>query len=55
MPIKIFAAVVALVLFIGYLCPVVFKLKEISLGVIVLIGFGMMLVDLVQSLKAKDD
>ena len=55
MPIKIFAAVVALVLVIGFLIPVVFKLKEISLGVIVAIGIAMLLVDLVQSLKARDD
>jgi hypothetical protein len=55
MPIKLFAALIALVLMIGYLIPVVLKLKEISLGVIVAIGLGMMLVDLVQSLKSKEN
>ena len=55
MPIKILAALIALVLMVGFLIPVVFKLKEIPLGVIVAIGLGMMLVDLVQSLKSKED
>ena len=55
MPIRIVAALIALVLMVGYLIPVVVKLKEISLGVIIVIGLGMMLVDLVQSLKSKED
>ncbi len=55
MPIKIFAAIVAVVLTLAFLTPVVFKLKDIALGVIILIGITMMLVDLWQSLKSKDD
>ena len=55
MPIKIFAAVVAVVLMTGFVIPVAFKLKEIPLAVMILIGIAMMLIDLVQSLKAKDD
>ena len=55
MPIKIFAAIVAVVLMLAFLSPVVFKLKEIALGVIILIGIVMMLIDLGQSLKSKDD
>ena len=55
MPMRILAALTALVLMVGYLIPVVFKLKEISLGVVIAIGLAMMLVDLVQSLKSKDD
>ena len=55
MPMRILAALTALVLMVGYLIPVVFKLKEISLGVVVAIGLGMMLIDLVQSLKSKDE
>jgi hypothetical protein len=55
MPIKIFAALIAVVLMVGYLVPVVLKLKEISLGVVIAIGLGMMLVDLVQSFKSKED
>lgn len=55
MPIRIFAAVVAVVLMLAFLSPVVFKLKDIALGVIILIGIAMMLIDLGQSLKSKDD
>ena len=55
MPIKIFAAIVAVVLVVTFLMPVVFKLKQISLGVIILIGIGLMLLDLWQSLKSEDD
>ena len=55
MPIKIFAGIVAIALMIAYLIPVVFKLKDIPLGVVILIGLGMMLVDLWQSLQSKDD
>jgi hypothetical protein len=33
----------------------VVKLKEVSLGVVAAIALAMMLVDLVQSLKSKED
>ena len=55
MPIKIFAGIVAIALMIAFLSPVVFKLKDIPLGVIILIGLGMMLVDLWHSLQSEDD
>jgi len=55
MLIKYFAAVVALVLVIAFLVPVVLKLKDVALGVVISIGIAMMLVDLLQSLKSKDD
>ena len=55
MPIKIFAAVVAVVTVLCFLAPPVLKLKDIPLGVIIGIGIAMMLVDLWQSLKSKDD
>lgn len=55
MPIKIFAAIVAIVLMLGFLSPVLFKLKDVALGVLILIGVAMMLIDLGQSLKSKDD
>lgn len=55
MPIKIFAAIVAIVLLLAFVTPVVIKLKDISLGVVIAIGVAMMLVDLLQSLKSKDD
>ena len=54
MPVKTFAAVVAVVLMIGYLVPVVFKLKEVALGVVIALGIAMMLVDLWQSFHEKD-
>jgi Flp pilus assembly protein TadB len=55
MPIKIVAGIVAVTLMIAFLVPVVLKLKDISLGVVILIGLGLMLVDLWQSLQSKDD
>ncbi len=55
MPVKLFSAVVAIVLMLSFLGAIVFKLKEISLAVVVLIGVVMMLVDLRQSLKKADD
>ncbi len=55
MPLKLFAAAVAVVLLLAFLAPLVFKLKELSLGVVVLIGVVMALVDLRQSLQSRDD
>ncbi len=55
MPIKIFAGLVALVLVIAFLSPVVFKLKDIALGIVIGIGIVLMLVDLWQSLQSKED
>jgi len=52
---KIIAGIVAAALLIIYMAPVVLRLQEISLWVISLIGIGMMLVDLWQSLQSKDD
>jgi hypothetical protein len=55
MPIKIFAATVAVVLVIGYLGAIVFKMKDAALTVIVLIGIAMMLSDLWQSQQREDE
>ena len=55
MPIKFFAAVVAVILMVGFLVPVVLKLKDVALGAVISIGLVMMLVDLLQSLKSKED
>lgn len=55
MPLKLVAAAVAVALMLAFLVPLVFKLKEVSLGVVVLIGIAMALVDLRQSLKSKED
>lgn len=55
MAFRIFAGIVAIVLFIAFVAPVALKLKEISLGVVILIGIGLMLLDLWGSLREKDD
>lgn len=54
MLLKVFAAVVAVALVVTYLIPPIYKLQDVELIVVVLIGIAMMLVDLVQSLR-KDD
>lgn len=55
MLIKYFAGAVAALLVVAYLVPVVLKLKDVALGIVICIGLAMMLVDLLQSLKSKDD
>jgi len=55
MAIKIFAAVVAVVLMLCFLAPPVLKLKDMELGAVILIGLVMMLADLWQSLQKKED
>jgi hypothetical protein len=54
MPLKLLAAVVAVVLLLAFLVPIAWKLKEVSLAVVMLIGVVMALVDLAQSLKKPD-
>ena len=54
MPVKIFAAVIAVVLVFTYLIPVVLKIKEMALGITILIGIVLMLIDLWQSFKERD-
>jgi hypothetical protein len=54
MAVKIVAGLVALVLIVGYLLPPVFKLKDVALGIVIVVGLTMMVIDLVQSLKSKD-
>jgi len=52
---KIVTGIFAAALLLIYMAPVVIRLKDTALWVIVLIGIGMMLVDLWQSLRSKDD
>jgi len=52
---KLLAGVVAVTLMVAFLLPPVIKLKDVALGIVVLIGVTMMLVDLWQSLQSKDD
>lgn len=55
MPFKIFAGVVAVALMAGFLLPPVLKLKDLELGLVIAIGFALMVADFLQSLKSKDD
>ena len=55
MAFKILAGIVALGLLLCYLLPPVFKLKEIDLGIAIVLGLAMAAVDLWQSLQSKDD
>jgi hypothetical protein len=55
MKFKIVAGIVAMILMLGYLLPPVFKLKDVALGVVIIIGLAMMAMDLWQSLKSKED
>jgi hypothetical protein len=52
---KVIAGIVAAALLIIYMAPVVWRLQDVALWVVALIGVGMMLVDLWQSLQSKDD
>jgi len=54
MGLKIFSGIVAVALMLAFLLPLVTKLKDVSLAVVILIAMAMMLVDLVQSLKSRD-
>ena len=55
MAVKIVSGIIGVVLLFAYALPVVWKLKEVSLACVFLLGVGMMLVDLWQSLKSKED
>jgi len=55
MPLKIAYSVLAIVLMLLYLSPVVWRLKQVDLSIVVLVGVTMMLVDVWQSFKAKEE
>jgi hypothetical protein len=55
MGIKVAAAMVAVILMFGYLLALAIKLKEIDLSIVIAIGLAMMVTDLWQSFKSKDD
>jgi hypothetical protein len=55
MPLKIVFSFLAVVLMLLYLSPVLYRLKQVDLSIVVIIGVSMMLVDVWQSLKSKDD
>lgn len=55
MPLKIIFGIVAAALLVVFIGPVVVKLKDVALSGVALIGIAMMVVDIWQSLKSKDD
>jgi hypothetical protein len=55
MAFKILAGIIAVALTIAFLAPPVFKLQDLALSSVILIGLLMMLVDLWQSLQSRDD
>ena len=52
---KYVAAAISVLIFLGYVGPIVWKLQEPAIAVVVLIGIVMLLVDLWQSLQSKSD
>lgn len=55
MAIKIISAIIAAFLMFVFLAAPVVKLKEIDLGIVILVGFAMMALDLWQSLKSREE
>ena len=55
MPFKIFAGIVAVVLFVGFVMPYVLKMKDIALAIVILIGLAMMARDLWDTFHEKDE
>jgi putative effector of murein hydrolase LrgA (UPF0299 family) len=55
MVVKIVSAIIATILMFVFLAAPVVKLKEVDLGIVILIGFAMMVLDLWQSLKSRED
>jgi hypothetical protein len=55
MLVKILGGLVATALMLAFLLPPLFKLKSVALGIVIVLGIVMMLVDLWQSLQAKED
>jgi len=55
MAFKILASIVAAALLCIFIGPVVVKLKDVALSIVVLIGVTMMVVDIWHALRSKDD
>ena len=55
MLVKIIAGIFGAVLLAAYVAPVVLRLKDYALSAVAALGLGMMLLDLWQSLRSKDD
>lgn len=55
MALKIVSGIVAVILVLAFLAPPVLKLKDAALAAVCLIGVGMMLIDLWQTLRAEEE
>jgi hypothetical protein len=55
MAFKILAGIIATILVLAFLLPPVLKLQDFALSGVIVIGIVMMLVDLWQSVKSRDD
>ena len=55
MPLKIAYSLLAITLMLLYLSPVVWRLKQLDLSIVVGIGVVMMLVDVWQSLQSREE
>jgi hypothetical protein len=55
MIVKLTAAVLAFALFLIFTGAILWKMKDVALSIVILVGAVMMAVDLFQSLKSKDD
>ena len=55
MPSKIFAAIVALALVLAYVGPMVIKMKDLPLAIVIVIGIVVMFADIWQSLRDSAD
>ena len=55
MILKTIAGLIGAGLLLVYMAPVVWRLQDVALWIVAFIGVAMMLVDLWQSLKSKDD
>jgi hypothetical protein len=52
---KIAYSILAVILMLLYLSPVVWRLKQVDLSIVVAIGVTMMLVDVWQSLQSREE
>ncbi|MDH4191467.1 MAG: hypothetical protein OEW21_14855 [Betaproteobacteria bacterium] len=55
MAFRIFSAIVAALLVIGFIWPVLIKLKEVALFVVAAIGIAMMLWESWETVREKDE
>lgn len=55
MTVRIVAGLVAIGLLFAYLAPMAFKMKDLPLAIVILVGVVLMLVDMWHSLRESDD